>query len=60
MKRKLKQRWSTIPAISTKGTITSHFNALNTKKTMTYDNHDCFYSFQTIWQLIIGVVDIAG
>ena len=37
MKRKLKQRWSTIPAISTKGTITSHFNALNTKKTMTYD-----------------------
>jgi hypothetical protein len=37
MKRKLKQRWSTIPPISTKGTITSHFNVLNTQKIMTYD-----------------------
>jgi len=26
MKRKFKQRWSSIPPISTKRTITSHFN----------------------------------
>ena len=37
MKRKLKQWWSTILLISTKQTITSHINSLNTKKTMTYD-----------------------
>ena len=27
-----KQRWSTIPPISTKQTITSHLNSLNTKQ----------------------------
>ena len=37
MKRKSIQRWSTIPPISTKWTITSHLNSLNTKKkTMTF------------------------
>jgi len=35
MKRKFKQWWSTIPSISTKQTITSHLNSLNTKM-----NHD--------------------
>jgi hypothetical protein len=30
MKRKYKQWWSTIPSISTKRTITSHLNSLNT------------------------------
>jgi hypothetical protein len=33
MKRKVKQRWSTIPPISTKRTITFHLNSLYTKKT---------------------------
>jgi hypothetical protein len=37
MKRKFKQWWLTIPTISTKWTITSHLNSLNTKKTMAYD-----------------------
>jgi len=32
MKRKFKQRGSTIPQISTKRTITYHFNSLNTKQ----------------------------
>ena len=32
MKRKFKQRWSTIWQISTKRTITYHFNSLNTKQ----------------------------
>jgi hypothetical protein len=32
MKRKFNQWWSTIPPISTKRTITSHFNSLNSKK----------------------------
>jgi hypothetical protein len=32
MKRKFKQWWSTIPSTSTKQTITSHLNLLNTKK----------------------------
>ena len=36
MKRKFKVM-STIPAISTKRTTTSHLNSLNTKKTTTYD-----------------------
>jgi len=31
MKRKFKQSWSTIPPISTKQTITSQLNSLNTK-----------------------------
>ena len=47
MKRKLKQRWSTIPAISTKGTITSYFNALNTKK-----NHDIWHCKSSYWFLM--------
>ena len=38
MKRKLKQCWSSIPPISTKWTITSHLNSLNTKK---YHNVGC-------------------
>ena len=33
----IKQWWSTIPPISTKQTITSHLDSLNTKQTMTYD-----------------------
>ena len=37
MKSKFKQRWSTIPPISTKQTVTSHLSSLNTKKTTTYD-----------------------
>ena len=32
MKRKSKQRWSTIPPISTKQTIICHLNSLNTKR----------------------------
>ena len=35
--RKSKQWWSTIPSISTKQTIVSHLNSLNTKKNTTYD-----------------------
>jgi len=31
MKRKLKQWWSTIPPISTKGTITSHWTQKGTR-----------------------------
>jgi len=37
MERKFKQRWSIIPSISTKWTIISHLNSLNTKKTTTDD-----------------------
>ena len=37
MKRKCKQRWSTIPPISTKRTSTSQLKSLNTIKTMTND-----------------------
>jgi hypothetical protein len=36
-KRKFKQRWSSIPPISTKQTIISRLNSWNIKKTMTYD-----------------------
>jgi hypothetical protein len=36
MKRQFRQWWSTIPSISTKRTITSHLNSLNTKPT-SYD-----------------------
>ena len=32
LERKSKQRWSTIPPISTNRTIISHFKQLNTKK----------------------------
>jgi len=40
-KKVFKLWWSTIPPISTKRTITSHLNSLNTEKTMAYDvgNH---------------------
>jgi hypothetical protein len=31
-KKKLKQYWSTIPLVSTKLTITSYLNSLNTEK----------------------------
>lgn len=34
MKRKFKWWWLTIQPISTKRTITNHFNSLNTKKNM--------------------------
>jgi len=38
MKKKFKQRWSTIPPISTNRTIPSHLISLNKKKkTMTHD-----------------------
>jgi len=37
MKRQFKQWWSIIPLTSTKQTITSHLNSLNTKKTTTCD-----------------------
>jgi len=37
MKRKFKQRWSTILQISTKRTITFHLKSLNIKNTMTHD-----------------------
>jgi hypothetical protein len=37
MKRKIKQWWSIIPPISTKQTITSVPNSLNTKMTTIYD-----------------------
>jgi hypothetical protein len=36
-KRKYKQRWSTIPPISTKQTTSSHLKPLNIKQTMTHD-----------------------
>ena len=36
-KKKVKLWWSTISPISTKQTITSHLNSLNTRKTMAYD-----------------------
>jgi len=36
MKRKFKQRWSTIPSISKNWTTTSYFNPLNTQKTTAY------------------------
>ena len=32
VKRKFKQRWSTIPSVSTKQTTISHLNSLNTKQ----------------------------
>ena len=32
MNRKFKQRWKSIPPISTKGTITSHLNSMNKKR----------------------------
>ena len=37
LKRQFKHRWSTIPPISTKRTVPSHLNSLNTNKIMTYD-----------------------
>ena len=38
VKRLLKQWWSTIPLISTKRTIASHLNSLNTKQTLWHYN----------------------
>jgi len=32
MKIKFKQRWQTIPPISTKWTVTTHINSLNTER----------------------------
>ena len=37
MKRNFKQRWSTIPPMSTKRTIAFHLNSLKTKMNMTND-----------------------
>ena len=39
--KKFKQWWSTIPLISTKRTVTSHFKSLNQKNTTTYRNQTC-------------------
>ena len=36
MLRKIKQKWSSIPAISINRTITFRLNSLNTQKTTTY------------------------
>jgi hypothetical protein len=53
MKRQFKQWWSTIPAISTNWTITSHLNSWNIKKTTRYEVGNSYPGFVTgtiMWQ----------
>ena len=53
MKRQFKQWWLTIPAISTKRTITSHLNSWNIKKTTRYEVGNSYPGFVTgtiMWQ----------